>query len=173
MSEKSTREEMEREAQYRLEILTKKGLHENVLREFKENGHDGENGLYYSEATVMRFCTPGSKKEVRIPAGILYWLDNKGEAEQLKAIVQKVEEKFGVMAYMAIYGHYVYGGVENFEMLDVFVVSPYKEEWWMERANLNEGVAFCWTENITDPMLSEFGCIQFKVAGGGLIRDCN
>ena len=171
MCEKATRDEMEKEAIERLQILTDRGLHESVLDAFKRVGHDGENGLFYSESTVMRLQMYGSKEEARLRVGVLYWLDNDGEAEKLKDIVQRFEKKYDALAYMAIYGHYVYGGADKFEMLDIFFVSPYKEEWERDREDLNEGYAFCWTENITHPMLSEFGTIPYKTAGGGLVRD--
>lgn len=56
------------------------------------------------------------------------------------------------------------------DSLYVFYVSPYKEEWEADAEDMKNDLAVVYVENVTGPDLSEFGTIQYKSAGGGLIR---
>lgn len=138
---KVTKEEMKTEALKRLE---KMGLHPQVILDFKEG-------------VLNRSDRAGL---LRNPFGALFWLNEKE-----KKIVRKVEEKTDGFVYHMTHEHTAIG-----ELYDIFYVSPYKAEWEMDTEDMANGIAFVYVENVTDPELSEFGTIQYKSAGGGLIR---
>ncbi len=55
-------------------------------------------------------------------------------------------------------------------LLAYLYVSKHQEEWQYDRENLQEGIVFCYVDNITDNFCSEFGYIGFKSQIGGLVR---
>lgn len=139
-----------KEAIARLQILQKKGLHENVLKEFQASGHI----LNYSERMHI---LPG------YPAcGILYWVSNVAEYEK---IIRDFEVKWDALVYHATLERTEFG-----TLFDLFFVSKHQEEWEQERTDLKDGYNFGYTFNLDCPMCSEFGTISFKISAGGLIR---
>lgn len=138
---KATEKEMEKEALKRLEKMS---LHPDVVKGFKEGV------LYRSDRTVF----------MGNPFGALFWLEDKE-----KNIVRKVEKMTGGVVY-----HMTHEKVDFGEFYDVFYVSPYKEEWEADAEDMKNDLAVVYVENVTGPDLSEFGTIQYKSAGGGLIR---
>ena len=147
-AEKATREEMIQEACKRLETLD---LHGDVLNYFEI-----DQTLYYSERGGIRF---GGKT---MPVGVLYWIDNNEEFSQAG---KAFEEKSGGVVYHAIYEELEFG-----RCLDLFHVSPYKDEWEHERMKLKNGYSFVYVKNLDADWCSEYGTIQFQECGGGLIR---
>ena len=115
---------------------------------------DFEQGrLNYSERMVL-----GNGNEV----GILYWLDQNPELEEA---VREVEERTGALAYHATHETFSFG-----EVLDVFCVSKYEEEWAADREDLADGYSLVFAKNLTVDWLSELGTIGFAVRAGGLVR---
>ena len=144
----ATREEMIEEAIQRLEMLD---LHEAVLRLFKKN-----HQLFYSERCGLKLLGK------TMPVGVLYWIDNKKEFSQM---VKAFEEKSGGVVYHATYEELEFG-----RCLDLFFVSPYKDEWERDRIELENGYSCAYVKNLDDDFCSEYGMIRFQECGGGLIR---
>lgn len=126
------------EAIKRLKLLENKGLHENVLKEFKE-----ESLIYKSEKT-----------------GILYWLN-----EEEKDLVDVWEKETGNLVYHIIKSYTGFG-----DMLSIFYISKYIEEWELDIEDLNSNYALTYVKNLDDDYLSEYGTIAFDTRIGGLIR---
>ena len=143
-----TKEMMREEAIARLQILEKKGLHPNVLREFETEGT-----VNYSERVSFGVAA----------VGVLYWLNANDECADK---VKEFERENNAIVYHATVEYFREIGT----MLDLFYVSAYEEEWEQDRADLEDGYALCYVAALDSPDCSEFGSIAFKVAGGGLIR---
>lgn len=127
--------------------MRKLGIMDQVVEEFKN-----EKVVEYSEP--MSF---GS-----VDFGALYWLHNKPEwLEKITAF----EREFECLVYHVIYSYTSFG-----ELLNVLYVSNYPEEWEMDNADLDEGYAMAYVINLTHPDCSEFGTIEVKEEGGGLLR---
>ncbi len=92
--------------------------------------------------------------------GILYYLNNNE-----MAVVKDFEEKNNAVVY-----HILHSNTEFGELLAILYVSQYKEEWEMDRADLQEGIALSFVYNVDCPDYSEFGSIGFARRFGGLIR---
>ena len=92
--------------------------------------------------------------------GILYYLNNNE-----MAVVKDFEEKNNAVVY-----HILHSNTEFGELLAILYVSQYKEEWEMDRADLQEGIALSYVYNVDCPDYSEFGSIGFARKFGGLIR---
>lgn len=136
------------EAIARLEILEKKGLHPNVLREFKASGR-----VNYSERVNF----------AGLVCGVLYWLDGE---ERYASVVQEFEEEHGALVYHLTHERTSFG-----ELIDLFYISREQDEWELDREDLNNGYALSYVHNFADPdFLSEFGGISYTVSGGGLVR---
>lgn len=142
-----TKEQQRQEAIIRLRLLEEKGLMPQVRKEFEQGR------LNYSE----RLTIPGLGTN-----GILYWLDENPELER---VVREFEERTGSMAYHITHEFFEFG-----EILDIFHVSKYEEEWPMDREDLGDGYSLVFAANLTDDWLSELGTIGFGVSGGGLVR---
>ena len=144
----ATKEERKAEALARLEKLEAMGLHPNVRQEFEKGV------LNYSDR--VRFCGE--------PMGALYWLaDEKRFAEA----VAEFEDEYACTAYHATHERTEFG-----ELLTVFYVSENKEEWALDWEDFDAHHACCYVVNLDAPFLSEFGGVDFLVAGGGLVRTC-
>lgn len=59
-------------------------------------------------------------------------------------------------------------GIGN--VLDLFYVSEYEEEWSLERDDLKDGYSLVYAINLDADWCSEYGSIGFGVCGGGLVR---
>ena len=139
---------MREEAIARLRILEEKGLHPNVLREFEADGT-----VNYSERVSLGGAA----------VGVLYWLDTE---DKWVSKVKEFEERNNALVYHATVERFLEIG----QMLDLFYVSAYEEEWEQDRADLEDGYALCYVAALDSPDCSEFGGIAFKVAAGGLVR---
>ena len=134
------------EALNRLRILQMKyGLLENVIKEFQ-----ADDTIYYSEYINQNI------------QGILYWISN--EEEYVNAI-KEFEEKHQAKVYHAILSPMEYGRI-----LSVLYVSQHKDEWKMDRDDLNDGIPLAYCINLDDDTTSEFGTIQITKANGGISR---
>lgn len=142
-------ERVRREALLRLRALD---LHENVAKEFEADGT-----IYYSEHMKLGAGA----------FGILYWVSNNPEWEK---IIKAVEQEHGIFVYHCTFERTSFG-----DCLTMLFASYDEDAWPSEREDLEvreEGrfLAYAYTYNLTDPVLSEFGFCQFMEAGGGLVR---
>ena len=130
----------------RLEILEKEYLlHENVLKEFKE-----DETIYYSENLGGAF------------SGILYWLSNKDEYVEK---VRKIERERNIFVYHCILNHTIDGA-----LLTMLYVSEYQNEWEFEKNDLKNGCIDVYVCNLNRDIDSEFGSVQITGVNDGLVR---
>lgn len=92
--------------------------------------------------------------------GLLYWLN-----DEQKEIVKQFEEEYGCIVYTATHENTVFG-----ELLDLFYVSKYEEEWEMDKTDLKDGYSCVYCKNLSVDWCSEFGTIGYTVVNGGLAR---
>lgn len=92
--------------------------------------------------------------------GFLYWLN-----EEEEEIIREWEKETGYLAYHAIFNRTNIG-----DMLSIFYVSKFEEEWIIDNKDLKEGRALVFVKNIDADMNSEFGTILFETKIGGLVR---
>ena len=139
--------EQKNEAIRRLEILKSKGLMGCVLREFKKDGT-----IYMSEFNGM--------------CGALYYMNDLGGAKQewIDAVKQ-FEKRFNCLVYHVTHEMTWFG-----EVMDMFYVSNYPEEWRWDRDGLESGYPTVYAYNLSDPALSDIGSIAIKIVGGGVVR---
>ena len=158
----ATREQMKWEAIKRLMLMEEMGLNEAVFETFANTDHEEVCGLYYSNQSTNRQFHDSDG---------LYHLEESKKADELKGIIERVEEETGGLAYLAMHGTYVDDYLNEFEMLDVFLVSPLVDMWQTERVGLAYGRAVCWTENMTDSCMSSLRYVSYRVtAAGGLMN---
>lgn len=142
------RETQKEEAVKRLEILKSKGLMPCVKRAFDTK----KQTIYYSEFNGL--------------GGALYFFNETGGAKQEWIdLVKKFEEDYGALVYHITHEYTSFG-----ELLDLFFVSKYEEEWNYDRNDLYNGYSYAYVINLSEPLFSEFGTIGYKTFGGGLIR---
>ncbi len=146
MDVKATKQERIEEAKKRLATLTKRGLHPNVLGDFKRGV------LNYSERVRLG----------NAPMGVLYWLDNE---DRFAKAVRDFEEQYECTAYHATHERTNVG-----ELLTVFYVTSDPDEWELDRADAEKNHACAYVINLDDDNLSEFGGVGYKIAAGGIIR---
>lgn len=126
--------------------MKKLNLHENAIREFKEEGK-----LNLSE---------GQRLFGKIPVGVLYWLNDE-EMQMVKAF----EKEYGGLVYHVVKTNTIIG-----LMYSLLYVSKYPEEWEADDAALEEGYCYAYVKNATDDFLSELGEIVIQPAYGGVVR---
>ena len=142
------RETQKEEAVKRLEILKSKGLMPCVKRAFDTK----KQTIYYSEFNGL--------------GGALYFFNETGGAKQEWIdLVKKFEEDYGALVYHITHEYTSFG-----ELLDLFFVSKYEEEWNYDRNDLYNGYSYAYVINLSEPSFSEFGTIGYKTFGGVLIR---
>lgn len=114
------------------------------------------------EATIAQFVEEGKISfSSKSYLGANYWVD----AERKKAI-EKIEKEYNILVYYAIEEKYQ----GNITMLYLFYVSPFENEWSMDHESIEENYQYTYGLNETDPILSEFGEIEFKNLFGGLVK---
>lgn len=144
--ENSFRELQKQEAITRLKILEDNYLlHKNVLKEFEQNGT-----IYYSE-NINEFYQ-----------GMLFWLSNKKEYEN---VVKKIEKEWNIFVYHCIFDYKRVG-----KALTMLYVSSNQEEWEIQREELLDGNIVVYTYNFEDNIGSEFGRTVITGVNGGLKR---
>ena len=84
---------------------------------------------------------------------------------QLNEIIKRVEQRFNCLIYHVVHSYTNLG-----EMYSCMMVSNYEEEWEWEMEDINDGIVFCWVENMDIPEYSEMGSITVKNRFGGLVR---
>ena len=83
---------------------------------------------------------------------------------------QIIIDKFEAYHKDCLVYHMIHNVYEFGECYSILYVSPDKEEWEDDRANIKEGYVFAYVENIDTPCFSEFGSIVVKSSIGGLVR---
>lgn len=94
------------------------------------------------------------------PFGGLYEADDK-----LKNMIKDVENEHNIMVYSAIENQ-----IYDMKVYSMLCVTPYTEEWEMEREDLKDGYVFCYALNVDQPEFSELGYCTVKPTFGGLRR---
>lgn len=135
-----------KEAARRLKMLERKGLHPDVVRQFEDEGL-----VSYSERISFG----------RGAAGGLFWIAETSFA----ACIRSLEDSEGFLVYHATHERTDFG-----ELLDLFHVSKFVEEWGMDREDIEQGHSLAYVLNLDDALCSEYGSIGFAVSGGGLVR---
>lgn len=135
-----------REAIIRLRMLERKGLHPNVAKEFEL-----ENRLNFSERVPLG----------KQGAGALFWISDGNYAD----LIEDVEAREDILVYHATHELTSIG-----EMLDLYFVSKYVDEWGTDREDIVAGYSLSYVVNLSCDYCSEFGMIGFSVSGGGLVR---
>ena len=92
--------------------------------------------------------------------GILYWID-----EEWMEKIREIEEEYNILVYHAIHNYTEFG-----ELLSLLYVSDHRDEWEVDRADMEYGYVFAYVINMDDPVCSEFGGITVKSRFGGLVR---
>ena len=94
------------------------------------------------------------------PLGGLFWLN-----DEEKEMVSKFEQENNALVYLVVRSFTNLGIMDN-----IFYVSDYQDEWFMDNADLNENYACVYVINHDMPDCSEFGTIAWKSIGGGVLR---
>ena len=132
------KEKMKEEA---LRRMKKWGLHENVIREFKD-----EDKL--------------NKSERSFAPGILYYLN-----EEEENMIKEWEAIYGGLVYHVIHDYTNIG-----ELYTLLFVSKYEEEWEYDNTDMEVEEALCYVINKDYEQNSEFGHCAIRPANGGLER---
>lgn len=132
------KEKMKEEA---LRRMKKWDLHENVIREFKD-----EDKL--------------NKSERSFAPGILYYLN-----EEETTMIKEWEEEYGGLVYHVIHDYTNIG-----ELYTLLFVSKYENEWEYEDRDIDAETPLCYVINKNYNLNSEFGHCVIKPANGGLER---
>lgn len=101
---------------------------------------------------IVMVCEP--------PIGGLYWLN-----DEEKEVVRKFEEENEALVYLVVRSFTNLGKMDS-----IFYVSKYEEEWYMDRADIDENYALVYVVNHDMPDCSEFGTIAWKSIGSGVLR---
>lgn len=117
------------------------GIHEPTIDQFIEQGKISFSGKFY--------------------LGANYWI-----SEERKKAIEIIEKENNILVYYAIEQKYQ----GNITMLYLFYVSPFENEWSMDHESIEENYQYTYGLNETDPILSEFGEIEFKNLFGGLVK---
>ena len=123
--------------------MKKLDLHENAIKEFKNEGK-----LNKSE--------PAWGNNV----GVLYWLD-----ENERKMVKEWEKKTGNLVYHVIRNNTEFGLCYSF-----LYVSNQPEEWETDNRDLVMGYPLAYVKNVTDDWCSEYGAIGIRKGFGGVVR---
>ena len=83
---------------------------------------------------------------------------------------QQIIDKFETNHEDCLVYHMIHNVYEFGECYSILYVSPDKDEWEDDKANIKEGYVFAYVENIDNDWCSEFGSIAVKPSFGGLVR---
>ncbi|MDT2525100.1 hypothetical protein P7D73_21975 [Enterococcus raffinosus] len=92
--------------------------------------------------------------------------------EKLKEVISNIEDKTGGLVYYILETPYqdFNGSNESMEMFSFFFVPKNKNEWELDREDLQSNTQLIYGYNAMYPDFSEFGEIMFKKINGGLQR---
>ena len=143
------KEKMKEEA---LKRMKKWDLHENVIREFKD-----EDKLNKSERSFIPYYL---NSELSFVPGNLYYLN-----EEETAMIKEWEEEYGGLVYHVIHDYTNIG-----ELYTLLFVSKYENEWEYDNKDIETEEPLCYVINKDYNVNSEFGHCIIKPANGGLER---
>lgn len=123
--------------------MKKLDIHENAIREFKEEGK-------------LNLSEPGLGNRI----GVLYWLN-----EQEQEMVEEWQKKTGNMVYHVIKNHLEFGLCYS-----LLYVSTDPEDWEYDNRDMEDGIQYAYVKNVTDDWCSEYGTIGIRPAFGGVVR---
>ena len=109
---------------------------------------------------IKQFTNSNTLMVSEPPFGGLYWLN-----EEEKEMVRKFEEEYNSLVYMVIRSYTQFGVVDS-----LLHVNDYKEEWKLDREDLENNIVMTYSINHDNPIFSEFGSIVVKQICGGLVR---
>ena len=132
-------------------------------KEMKKEALERMQMLHLMDETIKDFEENGKAWKSETNMGILYWLNEK-EQEMVKAF----EERTGGLVYHII--HNVYEEIG--ETYSILYVSKHKEEWELDRYDINAYYPFAYVMVGDDETYSEFGSIGIRPVNGGLVREC-
>ena len=110
--------------------------------------------------TIRQFKNEDLVSYSEPPLGANYWLD-----DEQKKIVKEFEEEYNALVYFAIRSYTQFGKVDTF-----LYVSDHKEEWEMDKEDLECGYAYAYVYNYDIPEYSEIGSVAVQNRFGGLVR---
>lgn len=111
--------------------------------------------------TIRQFKKDGLVSISEPPMGAFFW----AEGEDLERI-RKFEESHNALVYVTIRSYTSIGKLDDF-----LFVSDYKEEWQMDREDIEKGRALSYCFNHDSPFCSEMGSIGIvKTPAAGLRR---
>lgn len=111
--------------------------------------------------TIQQFKKDGLVSISEPPMGAFFW----AEGEDLERI-RKFEESHNALVYVAIRSYTTIGKLDDF-----LFVSDYKEEWQMDREDIEKGQALSYCFNHDSPFCSEMGSIGIaRTTAAGLRR---
>ena len=102
--------------------------------------------------------------------GSVWESEGYGALYQLRDNEQEIVDKFEASHKDCLVYHMIHNVYEFGECYSILYISPDKEEWEQDKADIKEGYVFAYVENIDDPWCSEFGSIAIKPSFGGLVR---
>ena len=112
------------------------------------------------EEYVKSFENGGKIEISEPPMGVLYWIDDK-----LQAQVDEFEKFHDAVVYLVVRSFTTLGVMDSF-----FYVSDYEEEWEDDRKLLKKGETYAYVFNQDDDF-GEVGSIGFRMTqAGGVLR---
>lgn len=129
-----------------------------AIKRMKKMGLFDEAIKQFEEDDLVNISEPQEMFGYKI--GALYWLD-----DEQKRIVKVFEEEYNALVYLVVRSYTNFGLMDN-----IFYVSDYKDEWFMDNTDLDENYASVYVINHDMPDCSEFGNILWKEASGGILR---
>lgn len=133
----------------------------NVSREIKkEEAIKRMKALGIISDAIKQFAEKDIVMVSEPPLGGLFCLD-----DDEKKMVQDFEQKYNALAYLIVRSYTNIGKMDS-----IFYVSDYQSEWFMDDTDIDEGYACVYVVNYDMPDCSEFGEIQWKSVGGGVLR---
>ena len=85
--------------------------------------------------------------------------------EKLRNMIKDVETEHNVVVY-----HVVESMIYDMKVYSMLCVTPYTDEWEMEREDIKDGYVFCYALNVNQLEFSEFGSIVVRNVASGLVR---
>lgn len=111
--------------------------------------------------TVAQFKNEGKVSISEPPLGAYYWAN-----EDELPIIREFEEKWNALVYTGIRTFSPFG-----QLLSFLYISDNKEEWAMERGDMEKGIPTAYVYNLDTPEYSQIGCIGIRqTPAAGLAR---
>lgn len=93
-----------------------------------------------------------------------FYIEEDNEPDLFKKI-REFEAETGALVYAVTHEYTQFG-----ELYDFLIVSKYTQEWERTLEDVKDGCAFAYVWNVDDEWCNEFGIIDVKSFGGGIVR---